>query len=108
MQSQSSLNCRSLLFFSPYIFDIQESCFRRDFKLLVSQSLPTLDCILVFFSMKEGCSRREVYRNRHLMLEDDNEDEAEEVGDEGSLESDGCGLGHVDLSVGFDRPSRKG
>ena len=42
------------------------------------------------------------------MLDDDNEDEAEEVGDEGSFESDGCGLGHVDLSVGFDRPSRKG
>ena len=38
--------------------------------------------------MKKGCSRREVYRNRHLMLDDD-EDEAEEVETEGSLESDG-------------------
>lgn len=46
--------------------------------------------MLVFFSMKKGCSRREVYQNRHLMLDDDDdEDEAEEAETEGSLESDG-------------------
>lgn len=46
--------------------------------------------MLVFFSMKKGCSRREVYQNRRLMLDDDDdEDEAEEAETEGSLESDG-------------------